>query len=441
MAKTTIKAQMKQRRDTKANWASSNPVLLSGELGFVSDDPNLYKMGDGVTPWNLLPFRGFDGTLAQELGTSPNAVISQKVLSAKFAEIEEKIEDLEEGGSSGSGSTGGSDLSNGGTINGSLEVTGTLTVDRNLYLKGDNAYHLIKADADGNLVINSDKVLEVSTNGGMTIDGNEAIHAGNISEYVSSGSGSGGTVDTSGLVNLTGPQTITGPKTFEAIRIHGNAQLLTDLQVADTSSIGSDESPLGSISTKRAAVNEVLAMGLGSYVLGNLVPNTLEANTLGSTEAYWKTLYSKNVIIGKEGEETASAFNGAAIFNNIAYLYGGAYVRGKLQVLGQDVITQKEVVQESNTVTIAEEGGIYIINTLNAGDVTISAFEAPYTDIGRYTVIFRGASSLTLPSNVLWANGTVPTIEADKYYELSVMATKIAGTTYYKAILAGFKEA
>ena len=91
MAKKTIKAQMKQRRDTKANWAATNPVLLDGELGIVSDDPNLYKVGDGATAWNSLPFRGFDGTLAQELGTSENAVISQKVVSEKLTELESKL--------------------------------------------------------------------------------------------------------------------------------------------------------------------------------------------------------------------------------------------------------------------------------------------------------------------------------------------------------------
>lgn len=90
MAKKIIKAQMKQRRDTFANWAAENPVLLDGELGIVSDDPNLYKVGDGRTEWNNLPFRGFDGTLAQELGTSPNAVISQKVVSEKLAELPKK---------------------------------------------------------------------------------------------------------------------------------------------------------------------------------------------------------------------------------------------------------------------------------------------------------------------------------------------------------------
>lgn len=94
MAKKIIKAQMKQRQDTKANWAAVNPVLLDGELGMVSNDHNLYKVGDGRTAWNDLPFRGFDGTLAQELGTSPNAAISQKAVTEKLAELRAKVLDF-----------------------------------------------------------------------------------------------------------------------------------------------------------------------------------------------------------------------------------------------------------------------------------------------------------------------------------------------------------
>ena len=91
MAKKIIKAHMKLRRDTRANWAELNPVLLDGELGFVTNDPHLYKMGDGVTEWNDLLFRGFDGTIAQELGTSQTAVMSQKAVSEKFEEIESQL--------------------------------------------------------------------------------------------------------------------------------------------------------------------------------------------------------------------------------------------------------------------------------------------------------------------------------------------------------------
>ena len=94
MAKKIIKAQMKQRLDTLDNWAGINPVLLEGELGFVSDDPNLYKIGDGINAWNDLPFRGFDGTLAQDIGTSTNSAISQKAATLKYLELGANIVQL-----------------------------------------------------------------------------------------------------------------------------------------------------------------------------------------------------------------------------------------------------------------------------------------------------------------------------------------------------------
>ena len=87
MAKKIIKAQMKQRTDTKANWASSNPVLLKGELGLVDDDPNLYKVGDGATAWNALPFRGFNGTVVNETGTSETVVMSQKAVTEELTKL------------------------------------------------------------------------------------------------------------------------------------------------------------------------------------------------------------------------------------------------------------------------------------------------------------------------------------------------------------------
>lgn len=85
MATKIIKAQITQRHDTRSNWESVNPVLLEGELGIVSDDPNLYKVGDGRTEWNNLPYRGFDGTLVQEEGTSANAAMSQKAVTEALA--------------------------------------------------------------------------------------------------------------------------------------------------------------------------------------------------------------------------------------------------------------------------------------------------------------------------------------------------------------------
>lgn len=73
--------RIQQRRDTAARWAQYNPVLLEGEVGYVTDDPNQYKIGDGVRSWNNLPLRGYTGTIVQETGSNENAVMSQKATS------------------------------------------------------------------------------------------------------------------------------------------------------------------------------------------------------------------------------------------------------------------------------------------------------------------------------------------------------------------------
>ena len=54
MAKT-VKAQLKCRHDTAANWTAKNPVLLEGELG-VETDTTFFKIGDGATAWTSLKY-------------------------------------------------------------------------------------------------------------------------------------------------------------------------------------------------------------------------------------------------------------------------------------------------------------------------------------------------------------------------------------------------
>ena len=45
------------RRGTASEWSSENPVLLEGEVAIELDNSrNRIKIGDGVTPWNALPY-------------------------------------------------------------------------------------------------------------------------------------------------------------------------------------------------------------------------------------------------------------------------------------------------------------------------------------------------------------------------------------------------
>ncbi len=53
----TVGTRIQLRRDTAADWISSNVVLAAGEPGFESDTGRL-KIGDGSTAWNSLMYQG-----------------------------------------------------------------------------------------------------------------------------------------------------------------------------------------------------------------------------------------------------------------------------------------------------------------------------------------------------------------------------------------------
>jgi hypothetical protein len=52
--------QIKLRRSTAAQWTAGNPVLGEGEMG-IEKDTSLFKVGNGITLWNDLPYGGLQG--------------------------------------------------------------------------------------------------------------------------------------------------------------------------------------------------------------------------------------------------------------------------------------------------------------------------------------------------------------------------------------------
>ena len=53
------------RRDTAANWAAANPLLLIGELG-LETDTGQFKIGNGATAWNSLAYGGIQGSVGPQ---------------------------------------------------------------------------------------------------------------------------------------------------------------------------------------------------------------------------------------------------------------------------------------------------------------------------------------------------------------------------------------
>ena len=52
-----LQTKLLQRRDTLINWINNNPILLDGELGFISINGEYTQMviGDGKRSFNNLP--------------------------------------------------------------------------------------------------------------------------------------------------------------------------------------------------------------------------------------------------------------------------------------------------------------------------------------------------------------------------------------------------
>lgn len=70
-----VQTVIKLRRDTAANWASTNPTLAAGEQGYESDT-GLSKIGDGSTSWTALPYASVS-RITEEVKNSTGSTIAK----------------------------------------------------------------------------------------------------------------------------------------------------------------------------------------------------------------------------------------------------------------------------------------------------------------------------------------------------------------------------
>ena len=64
------------RRGTAAQWTAANPILAEGELA-IELDTDFYKIGDGTTAWNSLPY----SSLPTDAASDANYVIGARIFS------------------------------------------------------------------------------------------------------------------------------------------------------------------------------------------------------------------------------------------------------------------------------------------------------------------------------------------------------------------------
>ena len=88
-----INAIFKLRRGMSADWTRVNPILEAGEPAFEIDTLKL-KIGNGLTPWNDLPYTAGEGsglgdTIIMEGGIQTVTELPQKGDPALLYRVEE----------------------------------------------------------------------------------------------------------------------------------------------------------------------------------------------------------------------------------------------------------------------------------------------------------------------------------------------------------------
>jgi len=75
--------RMQQRRGSASQWTTANTVLAAGEMGFETDT-NKFKIGDGLTEWNNLPY--FVNTDDIESGLLDTDEVSEGTVNLYFTD-------------------------------------------------------------------------------------------------------------------------------------------------------------------------------------------------------------------------------------------------------------------------------------------------------------------------------------------------------------------
>ena len=131
MTATNVRVQMQQRKDTAANWASANPTLLSGELGYETDTGK-WKVGTGSAAWSSLAYTNW-------------SQISYPIATADIADD----------------AVTGAKLANNIDIAGTLDVTSAATFDDNVVVQGNLTVNGTTTTIDTTTLLIQDKNIEL----------------------------------------------------------------------------------------------------------------------------------------------------------------------------------------------------------------------------------------------------------------------------------------
>ena len=98
MSQKAKQIRIQQKVDTQENWKNNNPVLFDKEIGYERETGK-YKIGDGETEWNNLPYHsiGNQGVTIEQFNTKVDKIEGKQLSTNDFTnEYKNKVDNTED---------------------------------------------------------------------------------------------------------------------------------------------------------------------------------------------------------------------------------------------------------------------------------------------------------------------------------------------------------
>jgi hypothetical protein len=368
-----VQTKILHRRDTAANWTSTNPTLSAGEIGFETDTLK-FKIGNGSTAWTSLTYQS-DASLLSGVANITSLTTSGNV-------------------------TVGGDL----TVNGSVTSINSTTItvdDKNLELASvasptditaDGAGITVKGDTDKTLnwvnatdAWTSSEDFNLLTGKVYEINGSTVLSSSQVLGYSITNANTVSTIVARDASGNFSAGTITASLT-------GTAQFATTanaVAVGNVSGLGTGVATALAVNTGSAGAFVVVGGALGTPSSGNLASTTgyATANLTGlgtNVATFLATPTSANFLTTVTG---ATGNGGGVVFANNATL-----VAPTLGVASATSLNKVTVTAPATAATLTLADG----STL----ATSGAFSTTFTATGTTTVTLPTSGTLATQTYV-----------------------------------------
>lgn len=411
-----VKTTLQHRRDTAANWTSTNPILTSGEIGFETDTLK-FKVGNGSTAWASLKYSQ-DASLLNGTASITSITTTGDVTAGGFLKS-----------TNSQGDEGGQiDLTKAAT---NTVLTTGVTIDvfqdkvRIFETGGNNRGYYINVAAGGNSV-------------GTNLVGGGGGGTGTVTSIATTSPITGGTITSTGTIGINASSTSTANYVVQR-----DANGSFSANVVSANLVASSVNASGQFTSTYAGAPFVVS---NTTVVANLNADLLDGFHRDSTSV-------ANTVVSRDDSQNFAANTITATLygtaNLATYVVGGTANEGKiLYQSGVNTTSQLAVPTSNNSIlayntatnapfwvsaprTMAALTG-FTTTTTSAGYTSLtstSSYYQQFTGTSAHTVVLPNTATLVAGWTYHIVNNSTANVVANTFSNTATLLTIPANTT------------